>query len=226
MRLLTQIGGECQLGRGQHPTLEVLRRTVMYGMYCRTDDGMFQRFSPRSTLLSREAATPHAAYFGMIDGLQLKNWWKTHGKGLVASNIRHSLGPTDVNNQIRSTATTTPENFWYFNNGITLIADEAVKAPAGASSKAAGNFRLKNSSIVNGAQTVSSLAKVEDDAKLGMVRVPFHVILLTGTPSGFGQEVGVIVLLVRILALASPGADRGKAFQVASPRVPAVLSSN
>lgn len=134
-------------------------------------------------------ASPHAAYFGMIDGLQLKNWWKLAGKGLVASNIRHSLGATEVNNQIKATAATAPENFWYYNNGITLIADEAVKAPAGASSKAAGNFRFKNASIVNGAQTVSSLARVDDDAKLGVVRVPFRVILLQGTPAGFGQEV-------------------------------------
>jgi hypothetical protein len=134
-------------------------------------------------------ATPHGAYFGMIDGLQLKEWWKTHGKGLLAANIRHSLGPTDVNNQIRATAVSALEHFWYYNNGITLIADEAEKAPAKAASKAAGIFQFKNASLVNGAQTVSSLAKVEDDEKLGRVRVPFRVILLSGTSAGFGQEV-------------------------------------
>lgn len=134
-------------------------------------------------------ATPHGAYFGMVDGLQLKEWWKAHGKGLLAANIRHSLGPTDVNNEIRATAVSAPEHFWYYNNGITLIADDAAKAPAGAASKAAGNFRFRNASLVNGAQTVSSLAKVDDDEKLGRVRVPFRVILLSGTSAGFGQEV-------------------------------------
>lgn len=134
-------------------------------------------------------ATPHPAYFGLIDGLQLKQWWKAHGKGLVASNIRHSLGVTDVNNQIRQTATYSPENFWYFNNGITLVADQAVKAPVGAASRSAGVFTFKGASIVNGAQTVSSLAKVEDDGKLGLVRVPFRVILLSTAPVEFGQEV-------------------------------------
>ena len=134
-------------------------------------------------------ATPYSAYFGMIDGLQLKQWWKTHGKRLVASNIRHSLGTTEVNNQIRQTATSSPENFWYFNNGITLVADQAVKAPAGAASKSAGVFRFENASIVNGAQTVSSLAQVDEDTKLGLVRVPFRVVLLSGAPVGFGQEV-------------------------------------
>jgi hypothetical protein len=134
-------------------------------------------------------ATPHGAYFGMIDGLQLKEWWRAHGKGLLAANIRHSLGQTEVNNQIRATAIGAPEKFWYYNNGITLIADEKLKAPAGAASKASGNFRFRNASLVNGAQTVSSLAKVEDDEKLGRVRVPFRVILLSDTPAGFGQEV-------------------------------------
>ena len=134
-------------------------------------------------------ATPYAAYTGIIDGLQLKQWWKTHGKGLVTNNIRHSLGTTDVNNQIRHTAISFPENFWYFNNGITLVADKTDRAPAGAASRAAGSFSFKGASIVNGAQTVSSLGKVDDDTKLGLVRVPFRVILLNSAPAGFGQEV-------------------------------------
>jgi hypothetical protein len=131
---------------------------------------------------------PHPAYFGLIDGLSLKEWWKKHGKSVVSSNIRHALGSTEVNNEIRNSAATAPQKFWYFNNGITLIANEAVKAPAGAASKSAGVFSFKNASIVNGAQTVSSLAKVDDDP-LGQVRVPIRVILLKGAPEGFGQEV-------------------------------------
>jgi len=134
-------------------------------------------------------ANPYLAYFGIVDGLQLKQWWKKHGKGLVAENIRHSLGATEVNNQIKQTASGTPEKFWYFNNGITLVADEAAKAPAGAASRSAGVFSFKGASIVNGAQTVSSLGKVDNDASLGTVRVPIRVILLKAAPPGFGSEV-------------------------------------
>lgn len=50
-------------------------------------------------------------------------------------------------------------------------------------------FSFRGASIVNGAQTVSSLAKVDDDAALGNVRVPFRVILLKSAPDGFGDEV-------------------------------------
>src|SRR5262249_3784293 len=134
-------------------------------------------------------SSPYPAYFGIIDGLQLKEWWKKHGKGLVAANIRHSLGITEVNNEIRQTATHNPEKFWYFNNGVTLVADQASKAPVGAASRSAGVFSFKGASIVNGAQTVSSLAKVENDPSLGSVRVPIRVILLQNAPVGFGTDV-------------------------------------
>lgn len=133
--------------------------------------------------------SPYPAYFGMIDGLSLKSWWKKHGKSLVSSNIRHSLGSTEVNLEIRNSALSSPQKFWYFNNGITLVASEAIKAPAGAASRSAGVFSFKGASIVNGAQTVSSLAKVEEDEQLGKVRVPIRVILLKDAPQGFGSEV-------------------------------------
>jgi hypothetical protein len=132
---------------------------------------------------------PYPAYFGIIDGLQLKNWWSTYGKRLVAKNIRHALGATEVNNQIRTTALSSPENFWYFNNGITLIADEALKAPAAVASRSSGNFQFKGASIVNGAQTVSTLTKIENDESLGKVRVPIRIILLKSAPEGFGGDV-------------------------------------
>jgi hypothetical protein len=134
-------------------------------------------------------ASPYRAYFGTIDGLQLKLWWKQHGKRLVSANIRHALGATDVNTQIKQTATNTPEYFWYFNNGVTIVADEISKAPAGAASKTAGNFAFKNASIVNGAQTVSSLGSIEDEESLGKVRVPVRIIDLDGAPPEFGRDV-------------------------------------
>lgn len=134
-------------------------------------------------------SSPYPAYFGIIDGLSLKSWWKKHGRSLVSSNIRHSLGGTEVNNEIKLSASSSPQRFWYFNNGITLVANEAAKAPAGAASRSAGVFSFKGASIVNGAQTVSSLAKVEEDEQLGKVRVPIRVILLKDAPEGFGSEV-------------------------------------
>jgi len=143
-----------------------------------------------ATLLDWSRVThPHNAYFGVIDGSQLKKWWEDHGKRIVAKNIRYALGDTDVNNQIKNTAISDPEHFWYFHNGITLIAEEAVRAPASAASHTSGNFEFKGASIVNGAQTVSTLAKVTDDAALGTVKVSVRVVLLKDAPKSFGTDV-------------------------------------
>lgn len=132
---------------------------------------------------------PYSAYFGTVDGAQVKGWWSEHGKRLVARNIRQSLGNTDVNKQIRESAEQEPEHFWYFNNGITLIADGIEKAPSNSASKSAGVFSLKRASVVNGAQTASSLGKVDADEKLGAVQVGVRVIILDGAPEDFGARV-------------------------------------
>lgn len=169
-------------------TSEVLGLTEVYAGLA--NDPQQSNVAVDATILEWSyVPSPYPAYFGIIDGLQLKLWWKKHGKGLVSSNIRHALGSTEVNNEIRQTANLSPEKFWYFNNGITLVADEASKAPVGAASRAAGVFAFKGASIVNGAQTVSSLARVDNDTSLGNVRLPIRVILLKGAPSGFGNDV-------------------------------------
>jgi hypothetical protein len=134
-------------------------------------------------------AQPYLAYFGLIDGLQLKAWWDTYGKRIIAKNIRHNLGATDVNEAIRETAETAPTDFWYFNNGITLIAEERKIAPAAAASRSSGNFEFKGVSIVNGAQTISTLARVANEDNLGKVRVSIRVVVLSGAPANFGGEV-------------------------------------
>lgn len=132
---------------------------------------------------------PVGAYFGTVDGAQLKTLWAMHGKRLVAKNIRHGLGSTEVNDAIRQTATTEPDKFWYYNNGITFVAEEARRAPANSASQKSGVFQFAAASIVNGAQTVSTLATVDDDESLGKVRVGVRVIMLKDTPEDFGGSV-------------------------------------
>lgn len=167
---------------------EVMGLAEVYGSLA--NDPMNENVTVDANILEWSyVAAPYPAYFGVIDGLQLKEWWRKHGRRLVSRNIRHSLGATDVNNQIRSTALSSPELFWYFNNGVTLVAEEATKAPAGAASRSAGIFSFKAASIVNGAQTVSSLAKLDKDESLGKVRVSIRVILLKATPAEFGNDV-------------------------------------
>jgi hypothetical protein len=134
-------------------------------------------------------SSPIHAYYGIVEGPTLKEWWVKHGKGLLSTNIRHSLGATDVNNQIRATVQDSPQLFWYFNNGITLVCEEALKAPASSASRSAGLFSFRGASLVNGAQTVSTIGAVDDETQLAQVRVPVRVIVLKGAPPTFGADV-------------------------------------
>lgn len=184
-RILTELNSEDEDGIA---SFEVLGMNEVFETL--TSDASAGRINLTVNILEWARVThPHRAYFGLIDGAQLKAWWTQHGKRIVSRNIRYALGDTDVNLQIRKTAMDDPEHFWYFNNGITLIAEDAERAPMASASRASGIFDLKGVSLVNGAQTVSSLAKVENDQSLGNVRVSVRIVLLKDAPDNFGADV-------------------------------------
>jgi hypothetical protein len=78
---------------------------------------------------------------------------------LFDENIREYLGKTPVNDAIRRTLESDPEeriNFFYYNNGITVISDKASKGKIQISLA----VTLTNPQIVNGCQTVSTIYEV------------------------------------------------------------------
>jgi hypothetical protein len=74
-------------------------------------------------------------------------------KYIFESNVRDFAGNTIVNKAIRDTlsSTSTPESpdFWWLNNGITILANEVTIT--------AGKFVVKDPQIVNGLQTSFSI---------------------------------------------------------------------
>lgn len=69
---------------------------------------------------------------------------------LFESNIRHYQGTVEVNNKIKSSIQTIGNNdFWWLNNGITIIAEE--------SSQIGKKLSMENVQIVNGLQTSFSI---------------------------------------------------------------------
>lgn len=102
---------------------------------------------------------PYKAYYGKVSVRQVASWWDAFGDKMFERNIRKVLGKTDVNEEIERTLMTEPQLFWYFNNGITIVADKIEKNMKGATSKEVGFFRLNNFSVVNGAQTASSIGR-------------------------------------------------------------------
>lgn len=134
---------------------------------------------------------PHGAYFGMVAGEEIAQWWTSFGRRLFDKNIRQVLGNTEVNEEIKNTLANSPDKFWYFNNGITIVADKIEKSMIGGSSRESGAFKLSGASIVNGAQTVSTIGKYFDGGKQGLdkVWVQAKLISLVDSPEPFGALV-------------------------------------
>jgi hypothetical protein len=134
---------------------------------------------------------PHQGYFGIVAGEEVANWWERKGKRLFAKNIRQMLGATEVNDEVKRTIDEQPENFWYYNNGITIVAESIKKSMVGGNSRDIGAFRANNISIVNGAQTVSVIGRYaqEGGTNLAKVRLPVRLISLEGAPEDFGASV-------------------------------------
>lgn len=84
---------------------------------------------------------------------------------LFGYNLRESLNPKKSKSfaGMKETVEKSPEKFWYYNNGITIIAEEfeTEKNEKGVPNA----ISLKHFSIVNGAQTTSSLGLILQEAK-------------------------------------------------------------
>lgn len=134
--------------------------------------------------------SPHEAFYGQITGEQIGDWWAKYRTRLFARNIRSILGETDVNAEIRQTLEHRPDSFWYFNNGITIVARRAQRSMAGGSGRDFATFHCDDISVVNGAQTVGAIGKFSElhPDKCGDVLVPVRIIV-RGEDIGFGDEV-------------------------------------
>ncbi len=78
---------------------------------------------------------------------------------LFRKNVRNFLGKSITNKKITTTLDQDPSNFWYYNNGITILCDKANIVME------KGYVRLENPQIVNGCQTVKSIQKFDGELK-------------------------------------------------------------
>jgi AIPR protein len=135
---------------------------------------------------------PHHAIYGMVSASDLGEVWQKHKERLVAKNLRGSLGDTEVNQEMRDSLDQRPEQFWYFNNGVTATAKLVTKSAMGGGKHESGYFRCEELYVVNGAQTVSTIGKYieKNPAKdLSDCFVHFRVIQLGEAGESFGDEV-------------------------------------
>lgn len=133
---------------------------------------------------------PYLCYFGSITGAQLKALKTENGEKLFDANIRHFQGDTVVNQDISETIKNNPEHFFYFNNGVTFICDAIRPIGPRDDTRSTGRFRVENLSVINGAQTVSSLAiDLNDQAQQSDVKVLATLVALDADLEEFGGKV-------------------------------------
>jgi len=133
---------------------------------------------------------PYKAIYGSVAALDVVRWHDEHGKRLFAENLRYTIEKSSINEGIIQTAENLPHHFWYFNNGITAICEGFDKQPIGGNSTETGVFSIRRVSVINGAQTIGSLARARNKgAGLETARVQIRIISLDGTPDGFSMSV-------------------------------------
>jgi hypothetical protein len=115
-----------------------------------------ERFSLtfKETPLSTSYKTHGIGYVGTVKLADYKSFLSDEDlsirENLFESNIRHFQGSVDVNEKIRGTVESTSiEDFWWLNNGITIIADNP--------SLVGTTLSFDNVQIVNGLQTSYSI---------------------------------------------------------------------
>ncbi len=136
------------------------------------------------------ASEPQKMFYGRVSAAEIAGWFAAHGTDLFAENIRVVLPRSDINEGILDTIANDPDRFVYYNNGITMLAESIEIGPGGALNREVGYFKLSGASIVNGAQTVSTLGSA-----LGTQHEP---------------NLGAAVVLVRCIEVPKADGDLGR----------------
>jgi hypothetical protein len=130
---------------------------------------------------------PFEAYQGRIAASDVADWYAQHGDRLFEQNIRKSLGLTRVNQELVDTLITSPTDFWYYNNGITVLCESAARTEWSRHAHGPIELALSGASVVNGAQTVAAIdeAMRRDPGQADRAYVSVKVVTTRNTPTDF-----------------------------------------
>ncbi|MFJ7410328.1 AIPR family protein [Streptomyces sp. NPDC098077] len=124
--------------------------------------------------------TPYRSWAGSISAGELASWYESHGPQLFDPHLRRDH-PADPRPELVEQLVSRPEEFWYLNNGITLLCDQV--ATHYFSRKVSGHpvrLDLHNARIINGAQTTAAVTRaVRRHPEVGdLARVNLRIICL------------------------------------------------
>ena len=90
------------------------------------------------------------------------------GIKLFARNVRGYLGQSnDINEAMARTVRNEPHNFWYYNNGVTIVCDEAKREIQGGIDV----LRIEKPQVINGQQTTRTLNATSSTKASVLVKV-------------------------------------------------------
>lgn len=179
-----------EMGGTETVELRIFYLEEIEEMYRRAISGSSIHVDPRLNSYVRDETGPQEAYCGTLAASELANWYRKYGTRLFDENVRRPLGTTTVNTRIVNTLLETPEEFFYHNNGIAVLCDRVEPAP-GARMSTGGILGLRGVRVVNGAQTIASIARAMETApeQVTNATVGIKIICLEGSPEGFGATV-------------------------------------
>jgi len=102
---------------------------------------------------------PYETIYGLIPLERLKALHDEYGVRLVRANIRGFKGSTEVNEGIQRTLVDEASLFHYLNNGLTAYCDRLELHNLDRTNAEKKRVTAKGFAIINGAQTLGSIAK-------------------------------------------------------------------
>jgi hypothetical protein len=111
-----------------------------------------------------------------MTGADVGKLYRQAGTRIFARNIRGYLGDTKINREMQRTIKKDPQNFWYLNNGVTVVCNEArFEQESGREL-----LSVTYPQVINGQQTTRTLADAnpKDAAKarvaVRVISIPRH----------------------------------------------------
>jgi hypothetical protein len=138
-------------------------------------------------LRNRPVDERYPALQGTISAAELGQWYVDHSRAIFDDNVRVEMD-SDVNNEIVHCLLNEPENFWYFNNGVTALCERWSRALTNGREVP---YHFEGLRIVNGAQTVSSIgrAMLHDPEAVAKAQVPIRFVALDTEGPRFGAKI-------------------------------------
>ena len=141
--------------------IELLKRNYIYDKYMnlKKNNALNDDHGPQGDITIDiekenfiEIKKGYSSYIFLIKPALIYDLYEKYGDSLFYKNIRNPLSGSEFNEYMCTTLEKEPENFWFYNNGITAITDKVYDFHDDSSTICINKFQ-----IINGAQTCSAI---------------------------------------------------------------------